>query len=321
MSTATAFLALIFEHLFGYPKFMQSLIGHPVQWMGALISWFDNTRNGAERSASERRMAGITMLVVLCGITYMLALTLTALLHTVPNGWLIEGIIASVFLAQRQLSRAVRDVANALGESLAKGREAVSHIVGRDTKKLDEAEVSRAAIETLAENASDGVIAPLFWLMLFGLPGIAVYKAINTADSMVGHLNARYSDFGWASAKLDDIVNWVPARLTTIFIALGAFFLPGASGSGAWSAARHDGPKHKSPNAGWPEAAMAGALAFGLGGSRKYDGKVVDLPEMGVGNRDLGPADIRRSLSLFAAMSAVAFVIVGIIAIFTVNPV
>lgn len=315
MSIATAFVALIFEYLFGYPKFLQSLIGHPVQWMGALIGWFDNTRNGENRSASERRMAGIVMLVVLCGVTYMLALTLAALLHTIPYGWLIEGIIASVFLAQRQLSRAVRDVTIGLGESLAQGREAVSHIVGRDTKNLDEAEVSRAAIETLAENASDGVIAPLFWLLLFGLPGIAVYKAINTADSMVGHLNARYSDFGWASAKLDDIVNWIPARLTAMLIALGAFFLPGASGTDAWNTARHDGPKHKSPNAGWPEAAMAGALAFGLGGARKYDGKVVDLSEMGAGNRDLGPADIRRALSLFAAMSAVTFVIVGIIAI------
>lgn len=316
MNAAIAFVALIVEQMIGYPKFLQSQIGHPVMWMGKLIDWFDNNQNTKTRSAAERKTAGITMLIVLCGVTYMITLSLTALLHQLSNGWLFEAIIASVFLSQRQLSRAVRAVVTGLEDSLVKGREAVSHIVGRDTKNLDEAEVSRAAIETLAENTSDGVIAPLFWLLIFGLPGIAVYKAINTADSMVGHLNERHTDFGWASAKTDDVVNWVPARLTAIFIALAAMVLPGASGSAAWSAARQDGPKHKSPNAGWPEAAMAGALAISLGGPRSYDGELVDLPTMGVGNRDLGSKDIARALVLFAATGGVAFIIMGLFALF-----
>ena len=320
MTPAIAFVALVTESLFGYPKFMQLIVGHPVEWMGALIGWFEKTQNIPTRSAVKRRIAGVAMLLLLMATTCLIALFVAFLVHKLPNGWLIEAIIASVFLSQRQLAQSVRTVADGLDISLAKGREAVGHIVGRDTKNLDEAEVSRAGIETLAENASDGVIAPLFWLLIFGLPGIAVYKAINTADSMVGHFSKRYTDFGWASAKVDDIVNWIPARITAGFIILAAIILPDTSGGGAWSAARRDGPKHNSPNAGWPEAAMAGALAFGLGGPRKYDGKTTDLPKMGVGNRDLGSSDIRRALALFAATGGVAFVLTGALAVLAFIP-
>ena len=320
MTPAIAFVALAIERLFGYPKFMQAIMGHPVEWMGALIGWFEKNQNISARPASERRIAGTLMLILVMAISCLIALFVTVLINELPNGWFIEAIIASVFLSQRQLAQTVRNVADGLDISLARGREAVGHIVGRDTKNLDEAEVSRAAIETLAENASDGVIAPLFWLLIFGLPGIVVYKAINTADSMVGHFSNRYTDFGWASAKVDDIVNWIPARITAGFIVLAAIIMPGASGGDAWSAARCDGPKHNSPNAGWPEAAMAGALSFGLGGPRKYDGKTTDLPKMGVGSRDLTSRDIRRALVLFAATGGVAFALTGAIAVLTFIP-
>lgn len=316
MNFLIAFAALIFERLATYPELLQRRIGHPVQWMGALIDWFDSHQNDLTRPAAERRKAGVIMLSVLCGITFLVALALSMILRQFPFGWLAEALLASTLLAQRQLAEAVRAVADGLEGSLNRGRKAVSHIVGRDTKDLDEAEVSRAAIETLAENASDGVFAPLFWLLVLGLPGIAVYKAINTADSMVGHLNARYTDFGWASAKTDDVVNWVPARLTALLISLAGIVLPGASGSAALKAAWRDGPKHKSPNAGWPEAAMAGALGFGLGGPRNYEGKTLDLPIMGGGKRHLGPNDIRKALNLFAATGAVAFVMTGLLALF-----
>jgi adenosylcobinamide-phosphate synthase len=211
----------------------------------------------------------------------------------------LEILIATPFLAQKELGRAVRAVAEALRTSLGAGREAVSHIVGRDPQALDEAGVSRAAIETLAESTSDGVVAPLFWLILLGLPGIALYKAINTADSMIGHKSERYRDYGWAAAKLDDLINWIPARLTVVLLVIACFFTPHASPSKAWDAARRDARKHASPNSGWPEAAFAGALNYTLGGPRSYDGEMVDLPAFGTGKRDLVASDILRALQLY----------------------
>jgi len=311
MNMLIGLIALIAEPLLGYPALLQARIGHPVQWMGALIDLFDRHMNDEATQAKTRRRAGIIMLVVLCTITALLTLTISLLLHRLPFGWVAEALLASVFLAHRQLGQAVRAVADGLEASLLRGREAVSHIVGRDTKALEEEEVARAAIETLAENASDGVIAPLFWLLIFGLPGIAVYKAINTADSMVGHLNARFADFGWVSAKTDDVVNWVPARLTAILFCLAAFIMPGASGSAALQATLRDAGKHKSPNAGWPEAAMAGALHFGLGGPRAYDGEMLNLPTMGSGRRHLGPDDIRKAITLYAIALALAGILVA----------
>lgn len=310
-----AFLAMALERLFGYPAIIQNRFGHPVEAMGALIGWCDQHWNKDGDKPTRRRQAGVAMLLFVCATTALITLTLTALLYQLPFGWVLEAVLASTFLAHRQLGAAVMAVATGLDNSLAAGREAVSHIVGRDTTELDEAEVSRAAIETLAENASDGVIAPLFWLVIFGLPGIAIYKVINTADSMVGHLNEQYRDFGWASAKIDDVVNWIPARLTALLFALTAALMPGASFMRAWQTFWRDGPKHNSPNAGWPEAAMAGALSFGLGGPRNYAGKLVDLPTMGTGNRDLGPKDIRLAKTLFSAAGNFALVIVGLTAI------
>lgn len=292
-------LALLIERRFGYPSELIATIGHPVIWFGRIIDYLEKATNRPERTADQRKLAGIVSLALLLGITLLITVLVQLAIRAVPGGFLFEMVLATPFLAQKELGRAVRAVAEALRLSLDAGREAVSHIVGRDPQALDEAGVSRAAIETLAESTSDGVIAPLFWLILLGLPGIALYKAINTADSMIGHLNERYRDYGWAAARLDDLVNWVPARLTAILVVIACFFTPHASPSQAWATARRDAGKHASPNSGWPEAAFAGALGYSLGGPRSYDGEVVDLPAFGTGERDLVASDILRALELY----------------------
>lgn len=300
MGMPGAIIALLVEKFFGYPRTMQNLFGHPVEWMGALISWFSKNLNwGAPKS---RRLAGFFMLAVLLACSLMLALAAGFLLSLLPFGWLWQAIIASAFLSQNHLAKAVNGVAAALKVSIEEARIAVSHIVGRDVSSLERAEISRGAIETLAENASDGFIAPLFYLIIFGLPGIVVYKAINTADSMVGHLSEEYSDFGYASAKLDDVVNWVPARICALLFIVAAFIFSFADGERALKTILRDGPKHRSPNAGWPEAAMAGALGFGLGGVRSYKGQKIDLPQMGDGRRELNEGDIELALKLYKIM-------------------
>lgn len=298
MNALIAPLALFIERRFGYPPQLTRTIGHPVMWFGRLITWLERA-NRPERSASQRRQAGIVTLVLLLLAVLVITLLVQQAVRAIPQGWIIEMLLATPFLAQKELDRAVRATAEALRTSLEAGREAVSHIVGRDPQALDEAGVSRAAVETLAESTSDGVVAPWFWLLVFGLPGIVLYKAINTADSMIGHLNERYRDYGWAAARLDDVVNWIPARLTAVLITAACFFTPHASPGAAWATARRDARKHASPNSGWPEAAFAGALGFRLGGPRSYDGEIVDLPAFGDGKRDLVASDILRALQLY----------------------
>ena len=202
-------------------------------------------------------------------------------------------------IAQSELRRFVRRVAEGLENNLAEGRKSVSHIVGRDPAQLDEAGVARAAIESLAENTSDGIVAPAFWLAIAGLPGIVIYKVINTADSMIGHKSERYAHFGWAAAKLDDLVNLVPARICGLFFAGAAGLTSPSACADALHAMWRDAGNHVSPNAGWPEAAVAGALDISLGGSRSYGGQTVDLARMGDGREQLGAQDIRRALRLY----------------------
>ena len=292
-------LALLIERWLGYPRRLTDLIGHPVIWMGRFIAFMERGVDKRERTPRQRREAGIFTLAVLLLVTLAIALVIQQLLRGLPFGWLLETLIATPFLAQKELGRTVEAVATASDTSLDAGREAVSHIVGRDPQALDEAGVARAAIETLAESTSDGIVAPWFWLVLLGLPGIALYKAINTADSMIGHLNERYRDYGWAAAKLDDLVNWLPSRLTAVLITMGCFVTPHASPSGAWAIAIRDARKHASPNSGWPEASFAGALGFKLGGPRSYGGEVVDLPAFGDGKSELVASDILRALVLY----------------------
>lgn len=298
MAAFVAPLALLLERLFGYPRPLYAAIRHPVVWMGALISSLDARLN----AGANRRGRGVVALAILLLATGLVTGLVAYGLRQLPFGWIVEALLATVFLAQRELARAVRAVADALDISLEAGRRQVSEIVGRDPEALDEAGVARAALESLAESASDGVIAPLFWLVLGGLPGIALYKAINTADSMIGHKTERYREFGWASARLDDIVNWVPARLTALLLCAAAFFVKGADPERGWTTALGDARKHDSPNAGWPEAALAGALGFALGGPRAYGGEAHDLPYFGTGRTDLTPKDIHKALELYAMM-------------------
>ena len=293
---------MLLERLTGYPKPLLRAIGHPVIWMGKLIGWLETRLNRTDRPGRWRKVAGIFTLALLLLLTLVPTAIIALILRALPGGWIIEAILATSLLAQKELGLAVRSVADGLAHSLASGRKAVSGIVGRDPEVLDEAGVARAAIETLAENASDGVIAPLFWLLVLGLPGAALYKAINTADSMIGHRTERYVDFGWASARLDDVVNWIPARLTGLLLVAAAFFVSGAKARDAWDVMFEDAAKHDSPNAGWPEAAMAGALGFALGGPRAYEGEVHQLPKLGRGRAALGPADIRKALELYGMM-------------------
>lgn len=301
-------LTLLLERIVGYPDAMMKFWGHPVMWFGRIIDWFEAGTDRRERSPRQRRDAGILTIAMLVILVLAVSLFLQNLVRQWPLGWVVEIMLCSPFLAQKELGRAVRAVAEALGVSLDAGRAEVSHIVGRDPEALDAAGVARAAIETLAESTSDGVVAPWFWLVLFGLPGIAVYKAINTADSMIGHLSDRYRDYGWATAKLDDVVNWIPARLTALLITFACFFVPHASPGKAWDIALRDAKKHDSPNAGWPEAALAGALGFQLGGPRRYDGELVELPAFGDGKRKLVASDILRALQLYRATLAVLLV-------------
>lgn len=301
MFTGVAIIAFLTDRFFGYPDVVYQQIKHPVQWMGVLLDWLDKTLNRPRLDPMQKRLLGVAALAVLLIVTFVAARFVQFALHIGPLGWLLEGVVASSLLAQRHLAIAVRDVADALDRSLPEARLAVSHIVGRDTTRLDEPGVARAAVETLAENASDGVFAPLFYLLVFGLPGIALYKAINTADSMIGHLDEKYRNFGWAAARLDDVANFIPARATALLFAGAASFLPRMDARAAWDAARRDGPSHHSVNAGWPEAAMAGALGLKLGGPRAYEGEMLDLPEMGDGRSALDRRDIRRALWLFSA--------------------
>ena len=241
---------------------------------------------------------GIITLLLVVSIVAVVAFVIERGLLLLPFGLVGVGFLASTLIAQRSLHEHVAGVADALEKTGAEGgRQAVAHIVGRDTEALDEAGVARAAIESLAENFSDGVVAPVLWMLIAGLPGAAVYKAINTADSMIGHRTARYQAFGWAAARLDDLVNLPASRLSALLIIAAAAVTKSASASAAWRAVRRDARRHRSPNAGYPEAAMAGALGLALAGPRNYGGVRVDDALMGDGRAPPTASDIRAALA------------------------
>ena len=318
MSLALAFIAMLVELALGYPPRLVGIIGHPVIWMGRLIEWLDHTLNRDADPPSRRRGAGITALFVLLGGTGLVAVILQQTLLRLPFGFLMVAFLASSLIAQRSLHAHVKKVAHALENgTLDTARTALSQIVGRDTQALDAAGVARATIESLAENFSDGIAAPVLWLAIAGLPGAALYKAINTADSMIGHRTPRHLDFGWAAARLDDLVNWPAARLCALLIAAGAL-LTGDSASGAWNTMRGDAAKHRSPNAGYPEAAIAGALGLSLGGPRSYGGVAIDAALLGDGRRDASAADIVRALSLYRAADAILLALLAIGTVFLI---
>jgi adenosylcobinamide-phosphate synthase len=306
MSVAFVLVAMLIELAAGYPLRLYRAVGHPVSWIGNLITLLDDRLNGATAAPQMRRRNGIAALLVLLAIVGVIAFITEYALLRVPLGGLVAALVASTFVAQRSLYQHVTDVADALENGgVAEGRVAVAHIVGRDTETLDRAGIARAAIESLAENFSDGIVAPVLWMVIGGLPGAALYKAINTADSMIGHRTPRYAEFGWAAARLDDLVNLPASRLCALLLVAAAAFRKRASAGRAWRAVRRDAARHRSPNAGYPEAAMAGALGLSLAGPRTYGGVVVDDAVMGDGRREAGVTDIRRALSLYRRADAI----------------
>jgi adenosylcobinamide-phosphate synthase len=342
MSVALAFLALLIEAFVGYPDRLVRAIGHPVIWIGRLIGFLDCTLNRNHSSyasptpapmqrfrllrdrvkpgnddliGSASRIPGVLALMILLGAVAAATLVERSLL-LLPFGLVALALVASTLIAQRSLHDHVARVAAALETGgVEAGRTAVAQIVGREVASLDEAGVARAAIESLAENFSDGVVAPTFWLAVGGLPGAALYKAINTADSMIGHRTPRHQHFGWAAARLDDLVNLPASRLSALLMVAAAVMTPKAAPSLAWRAVRRDAARHRSPNAGYPEAAMAGALSLALGGPRVYTGDPVDDAWMGEGGRrEATAADIRAALALYRRADVLLITLLAILA-------
>ena len=316
MTVTLTLAALLIEALVGYPDRLVRSIGHPVSWIGRLIGALERYCNRDTAEPVQRRALGIITLLLVVTIVAMAAFVIERGLLLLPFGVIGVGFLASALIAQRSLHEHVADVADALEKTGAEGgREAVSHNVGRDTAALDEAGVARAAIESLAENFSDGVVAPVFWMLIAGLPGAAVYKAINTADSIIGHRTSRYQAFGWSAARLDDLVNLPASRLSALLIIAAAAVTKSASAAAAWQAVRRDARHHRSPNAGYPEAAMAGALGLALAGPRDYGGVRVDDAFMGDGRRADDANDIRAALGLYRRADGILIAFVAMLAI------
>jgi adenosylcobinamide-phosphate synthase len=315
MSVVVTLIALLIEAAIGYPDRIVRAIGHPVTWIGALIACLDRSLNREDQGGAARRLAGGVAVIGIIAVSAGVALALERGLLRLPFGFVAVGLIASALLAQRSLYQHVARVADALEtRGLDGGRAAVAHIVGRDTAVLDEAGVARAAIESLAENFSDGIVAPAFWMALGGLPAGAAYKAVNTADSMIGHRTPRHRDFGFAAARLDDLVNLPASRLSALLIIAAAALHDRATAANAWRAVRRDAPHHRSPNAGYPEAAMAGALGLSLAGPRQYGGVLVEDAAMGDGRRAATAKDIRAALALYRRADAMLIVLIAAIA-------
>ncbi|PWE31539.1 cobalamin biosynthesis protein CobD [Pararhodobacter marinus] len=308
MSAAAAILiAMAIDAVMGWPDALYRRIGHPVTWIGALIGALERHLN----QGGARRMKGVVAALIAVVVPVALSLAVVALL---PGGWVgtvIAGILAWPLVALRSMHQHVVAVADPLARGdLPAARHAVSMIVGRDPNRLDEAGVARAAVESLAENSSDGIVAPIFWGVVAGLPGIVAYKAINTLDSMIGHRTERYEHFGWASARIDDLVNLIPARLTG-----GLFALVSGQARRALRVVLADARHHRSPNAGWPEAAMAGALWIRLSGPRVYERGVSNEPWVNAAAPDPTPADLVRALRLYRHAMAVLAGMVAILAV------
>ncbi len=293
---------MLLDAAFGEPRWLWSHAPHPAVLMGRAVGWTDTTFNtGTDRRAKgAMAMAGLAIAGLVIGW----------LIHILPDFGLLEMIAVAIILAQRSLVDHVRAVADALRLSVGDGRRAVAMIVGRDTARMTQAEVARGAIESAAENLSDGVIAPIFWYLIAGLPGLLLYKITNTADSMIGHRTPRHEQFGWAAARFDDLLNWVPARITAALIALAHGWMDPAP-------ILRDGPLHRSPNAGWPEAAMAVVLDVALSGPRSYHGKVQDYPWVNAGGaRAIGPVQIDRAVAALWRAWGLCLLVVAVLILF-----
>ncbi|TCD15005.1 adenosylcobinamide-phosphate synthase CbiB [Oricola cellulosilytica] len=309
--------ALIADRIAGDPEGVWDRIPHPVVVFGRLIGFCDERFNRPDRSDDWREKSGFLSIAGLLVVASIVGAWLADIFDFLGIvGMIAEVAVVAVFLAQKSLADHVGAVAAGLRDGgLEGGRKAVSMIVGRDPATLDEAGISRAAIESLAENASDGVVAPAFWYGVFGLPGLFAYKMLNTADSMIGHKSEKYRAFGKASAKLDDLANWVPARLSGMLIVTADAMLRGTENAKkTYEVMRQDANLHRSPNAGWPESAMAGALGISLGGPRVYADDIADEPFLNAaGRRDVGQAELDMALRIYwRAMTVFAGVVAGL---------
>ena len=306
-------VAMVLDALVGWPDRLLARIGHPVSWLGRLIAALDRRWNRDKDTPLVRRAAGIAAALLVIALAVECAWIIQRMAPAGLIGIVVIGILAWPLVAFRSLYDHVAAVRDPLRAGDVEGaRKAVSMIVGRDPSKLDEAGIARAAIESLVENASDGIVAPIFWGVLFGLPGIAGYKAINTLDSMIGHRSRRHEFFGWAAARIDDVANFIPARLTGLLLAALA---AGAQRQAAISCMWRDGRRHRSINAGWPEAAMAGALAVRLCGPRFYDGKLADEPWLNAAAADPAAGALTRALELYVAAMFVLTLLLVVLAI------
>ena len=301
MSAALLIPALLLDGVMGEPKWLWSHVPHPAVLMGRLIGWCDTRFNDGTRARGALVLAALVLAAGLAGW----------LIAALPLGWLWSVLLAAILLAQRSLVTHVRAVADGLRYGVNPGRRAVAMIVGRDTSALDESGVARAAIESVAENFSDGVVAPAFWFLVAGLPGILIYKLVNTADSMIGYRTPRHEAFGWAAARLDDVLNYIPARLTAGLIAL-AFW-----SARAVDVTLQDARLHRSPNAGWPEAAMAGVLDVALSGPRSYHGEMREFPFVNAGGeREIGVAEIEAAIAVLWRVWWVILGLTGVVVLF-----
>ena len=310
--TASALMATawLLEACLGWPQWLYKRIRHPAVWIGYLVQGFDRALNRPDWPASWRFVAGAFATLCTVLLVTLLAVGIHLVLSDSWTGLAMEAVIASSLIASRSLFEHVSAVLRALADNeLGDSQHALAKLVGRDTHCLDSSGVTRACLESLAENTSDGVIAPIFWGVLFGLPGLAAYKAVNTLDSMIGHRTARYGAFGCFAARLDDVANWIPARLS------GILFAGVSLSQNAFRVMWRDAKKHRSPNAGWPQAALAGSLGVRLSGPRMYAKRRHQEPWLNSGGRDPQAADLERGLTLYARTLAMAAVILILLAL------
>jgi adenosylcobinamide-phosphate synthase len=299
--------ALAVEACVGYPQALYARIAHPVVWIGKLIEALERRWNDPSRSEAKRRALGVATMTIVAGGAAALGYAIQTSAQQLPFGIVIVVLVASAGLAQRSLYTHVRNVLRPLArDDLPAAREAVSQIVGRDTTQLTPSGVAAAAVESLAESFNDGIVAPACWLAIGGLPGLFAYKALNTADSIIGHREPRWRAFGWAAARADDLANLIPARFAGLLIVL--------AGGGGLRVMWRDAPRHASPNAGWPEAAMAGALGVELGGATAYDGVMHERPLFGTGRRPES-ADLGRALQIYLEACALLWALALVLAV------
>lgn len=293
-------LAIIVDAVAGDPRWLYSRIPHPIVVIGHQIELLDRFLNQTHYSPVTRKLLGVISILIIVSSAWLIGWLIAWSCNQVSFGVVLQALIVSIFLAQNSLYQHVASVAKACkADDLIDARSQISHIVGRDPNSLDQRAIGRAAIESLSENFSDGVVAPIFWYVVGGLPALIAYKALNTSDSMIGYLTDKYADFGWCAARFDDAANFIPARLSAFIITIAAFIIPSATGNRAFTTAIRDAKKHRSKNAGWPEAAMAGALGIKIAGPRNYDGILVEDAWMGDGIANVDASHIFMALRIY----------------------